>query len=488
MEAYKAVVQRVIRDGAHGPYAVASSIQLDGSVTFSLEPTVWVEDELPEEGVVVLLSDIRRKRAGWRAKKGRLFRPSDEQGADMYEFLYPYVEKFPFDSVCAKIVRALEERNWRVPGITVEFHTYGTGEQKFRAAGTITGPDFRLWFSRKQRTMPGGVWNDTAAVCRVNIPMKELSVYEDECGPTLYVYVGGNWKRDREAFERGSKFNAKLNREPKTYLKYEGGWRLPEEKGFQYTMGGQRAPYLVHTTDNREYMPNLLEPKYFKTEQVFREFTAFLEKVLVQILTHPVPAEKVDVFTEPDAIPWTMGPLFTFCKWREAGRIKKGKEDKDQLPPTQRYGLQGSGYRLAPLDTSNDGTVPKIAYDGFLWCGIGDITAETDPSTLEIPGHYRWADREQYVVRITPSRANDIYIADHAPFEHRRKELEKEGEKEGRDRFTDAEVHDFTCARARTIIPISEYKGDFEQPVVLVNRELGLDEVEIISGPHEDED
>lgn len=406
----------------------------------------------------------------------------------MYEFLYPYVVKFPFDAVCGQIVRALEERNWKVPGITVDFHTYGTGEQKFRSVSVIAGPNFRIWFGRKQRTMPGGVWNDIAAVTQLNIPMKELSVYEDESGPTLYVYAGENWDQDREGFERGSKFHAKLNNKPKIYLMYEGGWRRPGEKGLQYTMEGQRAPYLVHTTDYREYLPNLLEPKYFKTEGVFREFTTFLEKILVQILAYPVPAKRVEIFTETDPIPWTFGPLFTFCEWRDAGRIEKGKRDKDKLPPAQRYGLLGSGYRLAPWKTINDGTVPEIAYEGFLWCGIGEVTAETEPDTLDIPGHFWWSDREQYVVKITPNRANDIYVADHAPFERRREELGKAAEKEKRDHFTDTEVQDFARARARTIVPISEYKGDFELPVVLVNRELGLDEVEIISGPHRDKD
>jgi hypothetical protein len=47
-------------------------------VTFSLEPTVWQEEDFPEAGNVVLLSKIRRKRAGWRAKAGRYYVPSDE--------------------------------------------------------------------------------------------------------------------------------------------------------------------------------------------------------------------------------------------------------------------------------------------------------------------------------------------------------------------------------------------------------------------------
>lgn len=79
MDTIKAVVQKVIREGKHGPFAVATSDQLEGSVTFSLEPTVWKEREWPEEGVMVFLGELRQKRAGWRAKTGRFWKPSDEQ-------------------------------------------------------------------------------------------------------------------------------------------------------------------------------------------------------------------------------------------------------------------------------------------------------------------------------------------------------------------------------------------------------------------------
>lgn len=79
LESVRAIVQTVALQGRHGPYAMATSDKLEGSVTFSLEPTVWLERELPEQGTVVYLWDLRKKRAGWRAKKGRFARPSDEQ-------------------------------------------------------------------------------------------------------------------------------------------------------------------------------------------------------------------------------------------------------------------------------------------------------------------------------------------------------------------------------------------------------------------------
>jgi hypothetical protein len=74
-------------------------------------------------------------------------------------FLYPFVTQFPFDEVCETIVRELEKRNWQVYGIKVEFDNYGSGEQRLRMVRYIEGKDFKLYFSRKQRTMEGGSWN-----------------------------------------------------------------------------------------------------------------------------------------------------------------------------------------------------------------------------------------------------------------------------------------------------------------------------------------
>lgn len=76
---YKAIVEKVIAKGHHGPYAVANSDQLAGSITFSLNKPVWQEEDWPEPGTYVALSALREKRAGWRAQQGRFWEPSDEK-------------------------------------------------------------------------------------------------------------------------------------------------------------------------------------------------------------------------------------------------------------------------------------------------------------------------------------------------------------------------------------------------------------------------
>lgn len=520
MDTIKAVIQKVIREGKHGPFAVATSSQLEGSVTFSLEPTVWKEKEWPEEGMMVFLGELRQKRAGWRAKMGRFWRPSDEQTQQTerskeMQFLCPTIQQFPFDSTCGQIVRELEKRNWQVPGIDVEFDEYGSGAQKFRNVSWIKSQDFQLWFCRVQRTMPGGRYNDVAAVNKIVIPKKELHVYDDESGPTFYLYVGSDWKRDRKQFMNDPKINSKLKGKPKMYLEYRGGCDCQNIAGASFeaigfltaTLTGDaealarmhhthqdcRPPLLVHTNDlGREYDPGGDEPKLFHTAEVMKEFKQYLEEVVLKnIMSHPIPAEKVDAFVSPKPItfPWIVipGALFCFGDHSDMERIKQGKVDPDKLEPADRYSLSGSGYRLISLDMPNDGTVPEIAYESFLWCGISPaIWIDNIPGsfdTLHIPGYHRWADRERFLIRVKPNKANNIYIADHAPYEKRRKKLGNS--LKNRNRFTDAEVADFTRARARTIIPISEYRGNYKKPVVLINRELSFDEVEVVSELHE---
>jgi hypothetical protein len=75
-KSYQAVVQKVIRKGRHGPYVVTKCTEL-GSVTFSLDPQVWQELQEPDGGAFVMLSKIRRKRAGWRAEHARFMKPGD---------------------------------------------------------------------------------------------------------------------------------------------------------------------------------------------------------------------------------------------------------------------------------------------------------------------------------------------------------------------------------------------------------------------------
>jgi len=503
----KAIVQKVIRDGNHGPYAVSTSEDFDqGSITFSLEPTVWKEEDYPESGSVVLLAEIRQKRAGWRAKMARYWKPSDEQ-TEKSTFLYPKSRQFPFDETCEQIVRELEKRNWSMPGITIEFSDYGSGEQHLSYVRKISGDDFSLHFCRQQGSLPGDRYNDIAAVSTIVIPKKELSVYEDESGPSLNLYVGKNWNADKERFINSSKVNSKLNGELRTYLKYSGACNCRSTNGaafgadlllgaimrdsrnpieFKHIHTGQRSPLLVHNHDlHREYDPVKKEPTFFVTSEVMTEFDVYLKKnVLKRILATPVATEKV-FSKEIELLPFPHGVFphgfFCFAEYNDVRRITQGKNNKNDLRAADRYGMQGTGLRLMAFSTKNDGTVDELAYDGFLWCGILPNSAIPTREQLKINGGRERRD-ENFVIKIIPRHSNGIYVVDHAPYERRRLEIWAAIEASGdtREKLVPDEVADFICARARTLVAINDYKGGYEEPVILINRELQFDEVEII--------
>lgn len=72
----KFIVQKIVADGKHGPYAAVLDPNL-GTITFSLKAPVWKEKRFPEEGSAVVLRDFEEKTAGWRAMSARFFRPTD---------------------------------------------------------------------------------------------------------------------------------------------------------------------------------------------------------------------------------------------------------------------------------------------------------------------------------------------------------------------------------------------------------------------------
>ena len=74
---YQAVVGKIVQ-GRHGPYVVAHHKE-HGTITFSMAKEVWREEKNPEPGTYVVLSDLQKKKAGWRAGNARLLRPEDQQ-------------------------------------------------------------------------------------------------------------------------------------------------------------------------------------------------------------------------------------------------------------------------------------------------------------------------------------------------------------------------------------------------------------------------
>lgn len=379
------------------------------------------------------------------------------------EFLYPISRQFPFDEVAEKIVRALEKRNWSVPNVKVRFDTYGSGEAKYKLVREITGEDFKLYFCRVQRTLPGNIWNDTAALDTIYIPKQGIEVFDDESGPTYYLYVGKNWDEDKAWFMNSIKVHSKLNGNPRRYLRYSGYGR------------SRRACYLVPDNDlGREYSPVGDEPQNFDLEEKFKEFTSWLEEhVLKYILSFPEEVAKEEPQTKliPYTGPWST--VYSFCNNEEAERIIQGKKDPKELPAHERHAFFGRGRRLVPLGTRSKTRFPRIATNGFIWC---DVKSEISKAVgNEMKSFCRHDDN---IISIKLKYANDVYVADQAVYEATREQTFKDIEP--RDCMTDAEYDNVLAARGATIIPITQYNGNYKEPIVLIARELDFDEVDAI--------
>jgi len=379
-------------------------------------------------------------------------------------FLSPKSRQFPFDEACEQIVRALHARNFKVPGFEVNFRDYGSGEMKFRYVDSVKNDalDVKLKFCRVQDNL--GRWNDVAAVHTIQARKMSLDVYDDESGPTLCVYVGDDWERDRNQY--WTRFNAQLDRAPRRCLRYKG------EGHYR----GRRNQLMMCERDSREYQPvEPHEPFSYDAAKVMDELRAHLvDVVLPAIEAHPI-ADAIDdvcALPAPIPVPDNFGPLFTYVDYSDASRIQAGRKDQGELSPDDRYGVRPC-WRLAPIDIKSGPDMPEVAYDGFVWC-VGP--------TPRVPSELR-ADISFYkdqLVKITLKDARGVFVAEHAAYEKRRAELSNELVRQRRDHFTNSEINDFVRARACTIIPITEYKEGFEIPVYLINRELDLDEVEFI--------
>ena len=179
--------------------------------------------------------------------------------------IYP-MAPYAFDAPCAQIVRILEARGWRVPGIDVEFNSGRIGK--------VTGDDFRLMLGP---AFPG---SKQVVGYELTIPGKQLWVdHQTESGPLMWVYVGGDWERDKRRFVDHSKVNSRLKRQPRWYLRYSGCCLgpCPGASGIRHTHQGRRSPILLADNDlGREYDPVGSEPTEYATQEVVAEFAAWL--------------------------------------------------------------------------------------------------------------------------------------------------------------------------------------------------------------------
>ncbi|HTE57183.1 MAG TPA: hypothetical protein VK694_00405 [Verrucomicrobiae bacterium] len=391
-------------------------------------------------------------------------------------FLYPNSRRFLFDKVCDEIVRALEARNWDVPGILVNFRTFGTGAAKYRMVSEIQGADFKVTLGC--HTFHGS--QSVIGATEVIIPRQHIMVYHNWLSPVYYVYAGTDWLADKERWVSVQpKSSSKADRVPRWYLRYTGDC-FCNASDRRHTHAGSGPSLLVHTSDNFEYDPVGDEPTMYDTDEVFEDFAQWLRSNLLDwILRTPEATEKVNAFPQintplPDGIP----PIFCFGDKEDYLRVLFGQNVS--VEPDLRYGMAVGNYSLLCYPVLSN--APREAYSSFLWCGFGEVQTSTHLDELVIPGLPWQSPLNSYVFRVVPKRAEGIYVADNSPYVSWYHRLSRRDLLSSNLGSAEREIAGRT--RAASLMQIATYPGlRYQQPIVLINRELELDEVEIVSGP-----
>lgn len=179
-------------------------------------------------------------------------------------FLYPDKNQYIFDSTARDLILELESqfrkenrdfwnfinpRNyWSDPitfnGFQISFCEYSD----YRYVYKVSYDDIEVKFGRPQGLISNG-WNNCAAVDKIYMPGMQLNVYDDFSGPTMYVYVGNNYKQDYNWWRNHIKCNSKLHNEPRRHLEYHGTWGANECPSKTYWYRGILAPFMTHDKD-----------------------------------------------------------------------------------------------------------------------------------------------------------------------------------------------------------------------------------------------
>lgn len=201
-----------------------------------------------------------------------------------------------------------------------------------------------------------------------------------------------------------------------------------------------------------------------------------VDNVLNPLKKAPVPEKQIDLPPMEEPFPeGKVGPLFAFVKQEDIEKIEILKHGHlSSAFPDERVAVQPS-WRLIPLGFNSEG-LPQEVHDGFIWCGVGQIEESTDIRQLRIADKERntWGiSGKEGVAEIKPVTATDIYVVDWQAWD----DFRNAAFKPGHDRLTDYEVGEMYRAVGATFKPITEYQGDYKKPVVLIGRNLEINEI-----------
>ncbi|NTW22999.1 hypothetical protein HGA34_05710 [Candidatus Falkowbacteria bacterium] len=173
------------------------------------------------------------------------------------------------------------------------------------------------------------------------------------------------------------------------------------------------------------------------------------------------------------------GDIFTLGNFDDMVRLQIGQRDPKDLRPCRCYALRPQDQPLLEEEAWNDGSIPPIAYQKFRWCGVRSKVITLHNDRYHIPG-FQPESKQTYPDRlfyVDLQYDEDVYVADINAGKEYFDRLSSTRHNVRAGRFDLLESFRVT---ARTLIPISQYYGQFREPTILIRRELLFDEVKYI--------
>lgn len=352
-----------------------------------------------------------------------------------------------------------------VPGIgEIKITMHETGDGIFRTIGTVDSDLFRVWNCRASGVKYMDRFNDISRPLDVEAkPLATKVTLHDDTSGTFVTRDGKRYTNSRVYSAEGRGYTSDHLRDD-LHRTYDGP--NPDAPSYRDANRGWREDKTVLS--------------FKQTEDEMIVWLA--ENVLNPLRVAPKPEAQATELPEEEPFPTDkVGPLYAFVDEEVLRKIALIQNNPGKAYPDERKAAR-PGKRLLSLGMPR-GDAPEIVYDGFVWCGVGTIDEQTDLNDYKHIGlEYRWDDRpfnSQGVAVLKPKTATDVYVVDWQEWDNYRERTFTPTH----DRLTDAEYNEMHLAVARTITPITEYQGDYKKPVVLIGRDLELDEVEAVYLP-----
>jgi hypothetical protein len=339
-----------------------------------------------------------------------------------------------------------------IPGVGPVTVTMRETGGVFTYVTSIDGPNWRVWNCRPSGVQYLNRYNDISLPSEVSIDdgKTKLNLYDED---GIYIHQDGKrytnvrWKT---RFGRGYDSDAQRDDLHRTY---NGG-----SPGSEHLSPGE-APNKDWDKDKKTY----------SWETVQDEAIVWLaQNVLFPLRAADVPESQATERPEKQPFPHEkIGPLFTYVETRDLERIQRIQQDPSRAYPDEQHGI-GVGYRLVSLGDGEPG-LPSAAYDGYVYARQGQLTEATDLTQINRIGRDMRRTGSMLggahgFAQLRPKHGDDVFVVD---WVHARQS---------------------SVALARTMTPVNEYDGSFEEPIIIFGRDIELDEISYMfpAPPRED--